>query len=230
MTRSLIRLLTIASFIISLLLLLLSLFSIRVAAENREASISDNTVFDSREQGGPILVVPVFPKAQARDKTLEAVDLRDSYIILEDGATLSMADWILGGLKKDTNGAAMSDYESRLFLGQVARAMAGMSESLVSTSLIYSKPTVSFTPTQNKPIALQGFEGLVRMLLLPGTAKNWTPATTGGAFADSMKTGDTGPVLFESQLFQAMNQTVADFKEAGAIQAMIEAQERSKAQ
>ena len=77
---------------------------------------------------GQPLVVPVFPRGSKLPEGAAA--LKDSYIVMDDGSVVSMADWVLGALNKNI-GADMGDYNTRLFLGQVARAMAGLDEGMV---------------------------------------------------------------------------------------------------
>lgn len=177
------------------------------------------------ESKGP-LSVPVFPRSENMSKALpEGADLRDSYIQLEDGSVLSVADWILGGVRKDSAGAGMSDYESRLFLGQVARAMVGMDENMVNRSLVHARPTRTYVPVQNAP-ALEAAEWIFRSILLPGTPKNYSPATTGGAFSPTMITGNTGTASFEDEFLRAINTSRDDFRETGTLMNMLNGQKK----
>jgi hypothetical protein len=70
------------------------------------------------------LRVPVYPKRDSKDRPLpDGADLRDQYILLDDGSVISMADWVLGALNKSDIDRNLSDLERRLFLGEVARNM-----------------------------------------------------------------------------------------------------------
>ena len=175
---------------------------------------------------GP-LIVPVFPRQLKKQEKPVSTDLRDSYIILEDGSALSVADWILGSLTKNNTGVGMSDYENRLFLGQVARAMVGMNENLVHHSFVHVRPTTSFLPPAppGKAMqALQGFVGLVGGVIFAGTPEGWHPAKTGGAFSPLQRSGGDAAILFEGQFSGAMLHSVEDIRDAGIYQIMVDEQ------
>ena len=176
---------------------------------------------------GP-LVVPVFPRGRKKIEDLPvSTDLRDSYVLLEDGSALSVADWILGSLDKDKSGAAMSDYENRLFLGQVARAMVGMDEKLVNHSYVYTRPTVSFNPPPPPGPAMQALQGVVSLIggaVFSGTPEGWHPAKTGGGFSPLQHSGGDAAILFEGQFSGAMLHSVQDIRDAGVYQIMLEEQ------
>ena len=116
------RYFVIASFVLSVIIVAaLGFVGVHASEDDSEEKAS--------QPDGP-LVVPIYPRFQqdSEDKARklpEGADLRDSYIVLEDGSVISVADWILGSLHKNDVGAGMSDYQNRLFLGQVARSMAG---------------------------------------------------------------------------------------------------------
>ena len=175
---------------------------------------------------GP-LVVPVFPRGFKNKDLPASTDLRDSYIMMEDGSALSVADWILGGLTKNDTGAGMSDYQNRLFLGQVARAMVGMDEKLVNHSFIYTRPTVSFRPPPKPGQAMQTLQtivGAVAGVILPGTPEGWHPAKTGGAFSQLQQSGGDAAILFEGQFSGAMLHSVQDIRDTGVYQIMLDEQ------
>ncbi len=178
---------------------------------------------------GP-LSVPVFPRGTNSEKKLpEGADLRDSYIVLEDGSVLSAADWIIGSLKKDQSGVGMSDYENRLFLGQVARAAVGLDENLVNRSLVHASPTLAFkaapAPKGMEAVALS-LASLVVNAILPGTPEGYDPAKAGGAFSSTMKARGDSTLLFDDWFNESMNQTVAEFKESGTMQIMRNEQQK----
>jgi hypothetical protein len=183
-------------------------------------------------KGAP-LVVPVYPrgmldkhKSKAEDFQFGS-DLQDSYIIMQDGSVLSVADWILGGLKKNQVGAGMTDYESRLFLGQVARAMAGLDENMVHQDLLYKRPEIAFASAPPPGIAMQTLQsvvGLVVNMILPGTPEGWHPAKTGGAFSPLMKSGGNAAIQFENQFQGAMMWSVQDIRDAGIYRTMLDEQ------
>jgi len=185
---------------------------------------------------GP-LVVPVFPRLREKkapsddsEPKLPAGDaLNGSYIILEDGSMLTMGDWIKGSLTKGQTGAGMSDYQNRLFLGQVARAMAGMDENMVSRSVVSVGPPVPFKPnTISKP--MQMIPGVFRMIV-PGTdGYEWDPATSGGGFDRRVATAGGAAVQFEGQFGAALAQTAEEFQETGTMLNMLEAYKKKQAQ
>ena len=77
------------------------------------------------------LVIPVRPLGDAEQALVNRDILQDSYITLQDGAVLSLREWILGNLNKSDVGVGMDDVQTRLFLGQVARAMTGDTRPMV---------------------------------------------------------------------------------------------------
>lgn len=186
-----------------------------------------DTEGDSEEQAsqpqGP-LVVPIYPEFQKDDKEEtpklpEGADLRDSYIVLEDGSVLSVADWILGSLNKNNTGVGMSDYQNRLFLGQVARAMAGMDENLITRNVVNTGPAIPYTePELAAP--LQVLKAL-KNILFPEMPKNWSPATSGGGFTRNRWQEGHATVLFERQMSDAVESNSGDLWESGTMQNML---------
>ncbi|TNE65543.1 MAG: hypothetical protein EP335_05260 [Alphaproteobacteria bacterium] len=130
------RALVLGAFTFSLLILLAAALK-GVAAEEASNPAQTNAETGAipapraASQLSAPLVVPVYPLDSLREAAPEGADLRDSYILMEDGSVMSVADWILGALNRDAVGAGMTDYQNRLFLGQVARSMAGLNERLV---------------------------------------------------------------------------------------------------
>jgi len=222
----LIKSLLMLSFVSSILILIVLAFSSRAMASDASSDKADTGL--SVPSSTANLIVPVYPRASDEKASLpEGADLRDSYIIMEDGSALSVADWILGGLNKDKAGADMSDYESRLFLGQVARAAAGMDEQLVNRSLVNTRPTLSYkAPVKPGPAmqALESVVGLVVNTIIPGRPYDWDASKSGGAFNHLMKTGNTGTANFENFFEEAMMWTAQDFKTLGTMQIMAKEQ------
>jgi hypothetical protein len=181
------------------------------------------------------LYVPVYPGMKRKEASVQPdaplmQSLGNSYILLEDGSALSMADWILAGLDRNQVGADMSDYESRLFLGQVARAMVGESEDLTHQSLVYTAPTVRYQtppPPKGMEALWKNAVGLVASVILPGTPEGWSPTNTGGGFSPVMTTGDGAAILFQGQFYEAIMHTAGDFKEQGTYQSMLKAAGRN---
>ncbi|WP_308911805.1 hypothetical protein [Pseudokordiimonas caeni] len=100
--------------------------------------LADDAADNPPDEGAAPLVVPVYPRGAERPQAPASPDgmptlgIEDTYIVLEDGAVVSMADWVLAAIRRGTPGAGMSDYENRFFLGQVARAMVGEDQKMVS--------------------------------------------------------------------------------------------------
>lgn len=218
--------------ILSTVSLAISLLLLVAAGASAQESADDESGRDSEETATTApLVVPVYPRGTKTEDAPIGTDLQDSYIIMKDGSALSVADWILGSLKKDSAGADMSDYESRLFLGQVARAMVGMDETLVRQNYVYLAPTVGYRPPpppKGAMRALQAVTGLITSALLPGTPSDWHPAKSGGAFSPMMKSGGDAAILFEEQFHNALMQTAGDFKEQGTMRIMLEEAQRKQ--
>jgi len=179
---------------------------------------------------GDALVVPVFPRLgdkkdpsdDSERKLPAGVDLRDSYIIMEDGSVLSAADWIKGSLLKNQAGVGMSDYQNRLFLGQVARAMAGLDENQVNHSVVSVGPPVPFEPkTLSEP--MQMIHGVFRMFVPGRDGYEWSPATSGGSFDRRLATAGDAAFQFEGQFSGAVQQTAAEFQEYGTMVNMLKA-------
>ena len=226
---SLARLLVILSFGLSLAVLIavgLTADDSDDAETDRDASLSGRAVPPNPKLGSP-LVVPVYPRGTKTKGSPISTDLRDSYIILKDGSALSMADWILGSLKKDASGIAMTDYENRLFLGQVARAAVGLDEDLVHHSYVHVAPTVTFRAPPPPGAAVQTLQAVLGVFL-PGTSEGWHPAKTGGAFSPVMKSGGGGAILFEGQFHDALMQTASEFKELGTMRIMLREAEKAQ--
>lgn len=174
------------------------------------------------------LVVPVFPRREVKKDPSDDSEaqrpvgeaLRDSYIIMEDGSVMTMGDWVKGGLTKNQVGAGMSDYQNRLFLGQVARSMAGVDETMVNRSLVSVGPLVPFEPARiSEPLKM--IEGILRMFMPGRDGYSWNPATSGGGFDRRRATEGGAAVLFENQFSQAVNQTAAEFQETGTMLNML---------
>lgn len=229
-----VRLVAVLSLIVSLLFLVAAGLA---AAQDADADADDPAVEPASDrpelgsedqkqtrQSGP-LVVPVYPKGIKKGDAPVSTDLRDNYILLEDGSALSVADWILGSLKKDEAGVGMTDYENRLFLGQVARAAVGMDEDLVHHSYVNIAPTVTYKappPPGAAMQALQSVVGMVGGMIFSGTPEGWHPAKTGGSFSPMMKTGGGATVLFNEQFNEAIMHSAGDIRELGTMQNMLD--------
>ena len=177
---------------------------------------------------GPI-TVPVYPRGAENAELPKSTDLRDSYIVMKDGSVLSVADWILGSLKKDQAGIGMTDYENRLFLGQVARAAVGMDENMIKRSLIHTQPTATYRPAPALSPAMQVLQSavsLVKNAILPGRPYDWDPATSGGGFNRTLKVKGDSTYLFDRQFTDAMEHTNFDLRESGIMQNMIRDQKK----
>lgn len=208
--------LVVISFLASLIFIVAGLFP---ALSNDEEEAVSYT-----PPRGP-LTVPVYPRGNQETPAGKSTDLRDSYIILEDGSVLTMADWVLGSLNKDKAGIGMSDFENRMFLGQVARAAVGMEENLVNRSLVHAKPTLAYkavpAPKGMEKVALS-LASLVVGAILPGTPEGYDPAKSGGAFSPTMRTGGGDiTTLSDEWLNEAIMHTAGELKQSGTMQIML---------
>ncbi len=168
----------------------------------------------------PPLNVPVFPRFNPKAQPVDIDSLRDSYIVLEDGAVLSLADWVLGSLGKSDTGIGMSDYQNRLFLGQVARAAVGMKQDLVYRSFEDAGPLRPYVPhTPSQP--LQVAQGLLSNFI-PALSPNWSPRVSGKP--DIGKDQDRGlynSIHFDAQFSDSLNQTRELFSYEGRLAIML---------
>lgn len=186
------------------------------------------TATNQNNLGSGNLVVPIFPRRNKQLATEDITSLNDSYIVMEDGSVLTVADWILGSLNKSNIRAGMSDYENRLFLGQVARAAAGLDEEMVLHSFQHAGPLRSYI-AHTPPEVLQITQGLLSMVI-PALQPNWTPAVKGPTIkATDIDRGNAGAILFDRQFSEALGQTVDDFAKAGTIFNMLEEAKKENA-
>lgn len=208
---------------------------ILILAVANGAAAQSNSDDEARgtQKDGP-LVVPVFPKMKKKDPSDDSevalpkgADLRDSYIIMEDGSVLSVGDWIKGSLTKNDTGIGMSDYQNRMFLGQVARAMVGQDETMVNRSVVSVGPIRRYQAPAPISKPLQALQGLLGMIM-PGDSYQWSPATDGGAFSRRVATEGGAAILFEEQFSEAVQQTAADFQETGAMINMLNAYKKAE--
>lgn len=165
------------------------------------------------------LVVPIYPRLKPDQvpKTIE--DLKDSYIVLDDGSVVSMADWVLGSLNKSEIGSGMSDYQSRLFLGQVARAVAGLNQDLIYRSFEDAgpaRPFVAHTPST----AAQITQGLLSYFI-PALRSGWEPIVPEPGLARHVGADSGGTIQFGRQFDEAVFQSSEDFIRAGRMLNML---------
>ena len=167
------------------------------------------------------LNVPVFPRFNPKAQAVDIDSLRDSYIVLEDGAVLSLADWVLGSLSKSDIGAGMSDYENRLFLGQVARAAVGMKQDLVYRSFKDAGPLRNYVPhTPSKP--LQAAQGLLSYFI-PALSPNWSPKVSDKPeIGNDLDRGLYNSIHFDGQFEDSLNQTRERFTYPARLAIMLE--------
>ena len=195
-------------------IMLLSLFGVNSA------------VAQSEEQP---LNVPVFPRFNPKAQPVDIDSLRDSYIVLEDGAVLSLADWVLGSLSKSETGAGMSDYQNRLFLGQVARAAVGMKQDLVYRSFKDAGPLRNYVPhTPSEP--MQVVQGLLSNFI-PALSPNWSPQVSGApSIGLDQDRGLYNSIHFDGQFEDSLNQTRELFSYQGRLAIMLQEFKQQSAQ
>lgn len=167
------------------------------------------------------LNVPVYPRFKPENRPVDIEGLRDSYIVLEDGAVLSLADWVLGSLRKSETGVGMSDYQNRLFLGQVARAAVGMKQDLIYRSYRDAGPLRSFVPhrpSQPAQVA-QGFLSY----FVPAFRPNWTSETSGKpTLGKDLDQGLYNSIHFDVQFADSLRQTTERFSYPARLKSMLE--------
>lgn len=185
---------------------------------------------DSENQETPVprgeegqLVVPIYPGATKTETPVSVESLKDNYIVLEDGRVITLADWVLGSLQKSNVGAGMSDYQNRMFLGQVARAAAGLPQDLVYRSFRDAGPRRSFIPDAPSE-TLQAAQGILAMVI-PGLAPNWSPIAPDPGLSDWANRGNGGAILFDEQFQEALFQSSEDFIYQGRMSNMLKEQE-----
>lgn len=179
---------------------------------------------EASESNAP-LIVPIYPRFD-KEKALKSIeDLRDAYIVMDDGAVVSMADWVLGSLKKSDVGAGMSDYQTRLFLGQVARAVAGLEQDLVYRSFEDAGPPRSYVP-HTPSETLQATQGILSMFI-PALAPGWKPVVPEPTLANDVAGDNGGTLLFDRQFKDAVYQSSRDLIESGRLQNMLKEAEKA---
>ncbi|MCJ9427440.1 hypothetical protein [Kordiimonas marina] len=172
------------------------------------------------------LVVPVYPLHSKKGALPKGADLRDSYVVLKDGSVMSVADWILGALKSDQGGVGMSDYENRLFLGQVARALVGQDEKLVDRTPV-PQPVAGLAaaagqaPFRIGPFTIDGSTVGGNRSLQSGAPRGITVLNDaiGTSFTDEISIGKTA--LLEDPYSTAFAGAVEDFKLHGTFMNML---------
>lgn len=171
------------------------------------------------------LIVPVYPRFENQKALKSIEDLKDAYVVLDDGAVISMADWVLGSLNKSETGIGMSDYQTRLFLGQVARAVAGLDQDLIYRSFEDAGPPRPFVP-HTPPELVQATQGILSMFI-PALAPGWRPVVPELQLANDVGVNSAGTLLFDRQFQEAMYQSSRDLIESGRMQIMIKDAEKA---
>ena len=106
------------------------------------------------------LNVPVYPRdSEKKQKLSDITDLQDQYILLNDGSIISMADWVLGTLKKSDLNREMTDLERRLFMGEVARNMLRKGRILGVRPGVPIKPEIQDDEKYKEPESGQASSG-----------------------------------------------------------------------
>jgi hypothetical protein len=209
------------TLVMAFLILLFTLATIAMAqADSQSSEKQEPRVTTKLPSSG--LVVPVYPRFKQPEGAVDITALKDSYIIMDDGSVLSVADWLLGSLNKSEVGAGMSDYQNRLFLGQVARAAVGLDETLVHTSFRDAGPLRPFRP-KGLSAPMAATHGILSMVI-PGLAPKWSPAVTGKPTLMSIEQVDYGvggAILFGEQFSRALFETTEDFIYQGQMLNML---------
>lgn len=216
LTRSIVR----VGFVVRILVTIIFLYApLSSGVFAQQASDAENV-----QPSGSIdqpLNVPVYPRFKPENQPVDIEGLRDSYIVLEDGAVLSLADWVLGSLNKSETGMGMSDYQNRLFLGQVARAAVGMKQDLIYRSYQDAGPLRIFVP--HRPArSLQLAQGFLSNFI-PALAPNWSPQVSGKPdLTDRADHGRSASILFERQFSNSLFHTTEQFSYQQRLETMLE--------
>ncbi len=195
--------------------------SASVFAQNEQEAVSTSGTDSSNAP----LVVPIYPQLDDDKAPKSIEDLKDTYIVLEDGAVVSMADWVLGSLNKSKLGAGMSDYQTRMFLGQVARAAAGLSQDMVYRSFEDAGPLRPFVPKTPPPVA-QVTQGILSYFI-PALRDGWKPVVPEPTLASDVHGDNGGTLLFDRQFKEAVYQSSRDLIESGRMQNMLKDAEKA---
>ncbi len=141
--------------------------------------------------------------------------LEGSYIFLDDGAVLSLADWIIGGLSKNNIKAGASDYDMRLFLGKPALSMLKQSTNKHFQNAASQSSFLNFNTHKWNTSTYR----------LPSSeASKVFNINTHGIYATIDPTGSSSGyeiTLLEDPYLTAFSRAVDDFKEYGIYQKMI---------
>ncbi|WP_262696173.1 hypothetical protein [Kordiimonas aquimaris] len=207
------------------------------STQNTDGQTSD-PLFQSESSA---LTIPVYPRFKLKQLPATIDNLKDTYIVLDDGSVLSLADWVLGSVTKSNTGAGMTDYQNRLFLGQAARAAVGLSGDLIYRSFQDAGTAIPFT-AHRPPEAWQAVQGILSTVI-PGLAPSsrgydkgfqWAPVAPVRAsqvgYANNVEQRSSGgAILFDDQFFSALQQTRGEFMERGRIMDIVERFERDAA-
>lgn len=217
-----------ASLCLSIIAFSSLIVALTFGAFAQEAQTARDTAAETQQvqtqAGSDHLIVPIFPKYVEKQSLEDIESLKDNYIVLEDGAIISVADWLLGSMNKASTGLGMSDYENRLFLGQVARAAAGLDEDLVYRSFENAGPPRPYVP-HTPPAPLQAAQGFLSYFV-PALRPGWKPVVPEVTLARSVSHSTDGTILFNRQFQDALSQSTADLVYFGKITNMLEDQKK----
>lgn len=189
----------------------------QACAQENDEQQAESKASSALESGA--LDVPVYPRLKPIEGLKDIESLKDSFVVLEDGAVVSLADWVLGSLTKSKVHAGMSDYQNRLFLGQVARAVAGLDENMVHHSFENAGPLRPFVP-HTPPAALQAAQGLLSYFV-PALVPGWSPIVPEIALASHRSQQESATFQFNKQFEEAMAQSSADLVYFGTLSNML---------
>ncbi len=219
-----------ASLCLSIIAFSSLILALTFGAFAQEAQTARDMTAETQEgraqAGSDPLVVPIFPRYTEEQNLKDIESLKDNYIVLEDGAIISVADWLLGSLTKSSTGLGMSDYENRLFLGQVARAAAGLNEDLVYRSFENAGPPRTYVP-HTPPAPLQAAQGFLSFFI-PALRPGWKPTVPEFTLARSVGHSTDGTILFNRQFQDALSHSTEDLIYFGTFTNMLEDQKKKQ--
>ena len=186
--------------------------------ENKQLQSAEKAV----EKKAP-LTVRIRPLDRLQTEPLTPEQLRDAPVILEDGTIISFGDWVLGALRRGDVDSTSSDLDQKLFLGKVARAIAGAEAPLnegqpiqVGENLPGAIPE-TFVPNDlsDGVAALQTVVCLVLCYQAEETSGPYdaTPSASKSVSKSSMIGGaGTDSPLFQNQVARDLSWSYGDWK------------------
>lgn len=198
-------------------------------AENGQTQTDGNSRQDPAGDGP--LTVRVTPLKKLEIKPLTAEQLKEAPVFLQDGTQITFGDWVLGALKRSDVTGQSSELDQKLFLGTVARAIAGVGVKLnegqplpVGEMMDGMVQQFEDNPLPQEVAVAQGILCLVFCKAVDDSASSayGTSELAGTISAGGLSTGITGggilggnssdALAFQAQFARDLTFTFADWK------------------